>query len=125
MPFRYSTQYTHLPAPIIFDVKAFNPFNNTSSQFDCWIDSGAEMTCVPLNIITKMNLYPCDEIGVTGYDGSIVNKVKIYQLKLTIIGKKYDVVVISSASKHGLIGLDILNQLKLTLDGINQQFEIQ
>jgi len=125
MVLQYSTQYTNKPAPFIFNVKATTPQNDSSIMLNCWLDSGATITCLPLSVITNLNLLPCDEIEVTGYGDQTAKRTRTYLLKLNILDVDYDVTVITSPRTYGLIGLDILNKWKLILDGRNLQFDIQ
>jgi len=94
-------------------------------MLNCWLDSGATITCLPLSVITNLNLLPCDEIEVTGYGDQTAKRTRTYLLKLNILDVDYDVTVITSPRTYGLIGLDILNKWKLILDGRNLQFDIQ
>jgi len=113
------------PAPIL-DVKVSNPHQPEVEGIDkeALIDSGAFMTAIPEDFVDKLDILPSREIdGVKAYKGK-GQKHYAYFVNVSFGEYSFYTEVLAVKRKNVLIGRDILNQLKLILDGKNLNFDI-
>jgi len=111
------------PAPIV-EVKISKPFSTEFMTLKGKIDSGADKSVIPDGLREVMSLKPGKEMPLKGYDGRTTWK-PTYYVTVLLKGFQFDFVdVLSSERKEMLIGRDIINNLKLLLDGKNKYFEI-
>jgi hypothetical protein len=81
------------------------------------VDTGAEMTVIPGILIPELGTKASDEVIITDYDNRS-EEYSAHAVHLQLGHKLFrNVIVVPSASGAAFLGLDILNQLKLTLDG--------
>ena len=90
---------------------------STAIAVQAKLDTGADLTAVPATVIEQLRLMPAGEIEVEGYDGRCTT-IRAYDVNLeidhlTITG----LLVIGFAEDYVLLGRDVLNQLRLLLDG--------
>ena len=90
---------------------------STAIAVQAKLDTGADLTAVPATVIEQLRLMPAGEIEVEGYDGRCTT-IRAYDVnleidQLTITG----LLVIGFAEDYVLLGRDVLNQLRLLLDG--------
>jgi predicted aspartyl protease len=114
------------PPAAVLDVTIVNPFTKGQPRISGRgvIDSGAFKSVIPQTWASQIGLLPITEIVTKSYDGrekkqpaSITNIVindHVFEYVEVLLIKRYT----------ALIGRDILNQLKLTLDGPHLEFEI-
>jgi predicted aspartyl protease len=117
---------TYDPPAAVLDVTIVNPFIKGQPRINGRgvVDSGAFKSVIPQTWASQIELLPITEIVTIGYDGkeqkqpaSIANIVingHVFEYAEVLLIKRYT----------ALIGRDILNQLKLTLDGPHLQFDI-
>lgn len=121
----YASEYNP-PAPIV-DIIVSNPYNPTVSPVEDrgLIDSGAFKTVIPEEWVDRLGLLPVRTCSPQGY--KIEEKKqehKVYIARVTLKQYSFDVEVIAARREYGLIGRDILNQLRLILDGKSLSFDI-
>jgi len=122
MRFRYDVSYFP-PAPLI-DVIVSRPESDKKIKVKGKIDTGADITVIPKSLVRKLGLHPMSTISVRGYNGKLVEK-KTYLIGLEIKGVCCMMIeVIDVKRKDVLLGRDVLNKLKLLLDGKKLEFEI-
>jgi predicted aspartyl protease len=81
------------------------------------IDTGADLTVIPLRLIEQLQLMPAGEIEVEGYDGRRAT-IPAYDVNLQIDQLNVTgLLVIGFAEDYVLLGRDVLNRLRLLLDG--------
>jgi hypothetical protein len=81
------------------------------------VDTGAEMTVIPGILIPELGTKASDEVIITDHDNRS-EEYSAHAVHLQLGRKLFrNVIVVPSASGAAFLGLDILNQLKLTLDG--------
>lgn len=120
---RYDT--TILPPAPILKVKVSNPYNPgvRGIEKEGLIDSGAFMTAIPEDFVGKLKILPARKIPTKGYkEGEQTHFT--YFVDVSFDGYSFYTEVIAVKRKNVLIGRDILNQLKLILDGKNLNFDI-
>jgi len=115
------------PAPYI-TVRISNPVTGDVKEEKGLIDTGSFKTAIPETWVDKLNLVPADEQETRGYKEEKEKRKQIhhtYFVDVTIKGHSFPYTeVLAVNRKKVLIGRDILNQLKLVLDGKNLTFEI-
>ncbi len=88
------------------------------------LDTGADITAIPFRVVVELGLEPFDERNIMGYDshGVISQTYKaFFHFGNVPLG---EIEVVATQSGSTLLGLDILSQLKLTLDGPNKSLII-
>jgi len=121
---KYDT--TYLPPAPILEVTVSNPHKPEVEGIpkEALIDSGAFMTAVPEDFVDKLKILPARKIkGVKGYKGKGQSH-STYFVDVSFNGYAFYTEVMAVKRKNVLIGRDILNQLKLILDGKNLNFDI-
>ena len=89
------------------------------------VDTGADRTVVPADLIAQLGLGAIAGIVCEGLGGNQV-VLLLYRIQLRILGLQPVVVEVASAAgePHVLLGLDVLNCYKITLDGPNRSLTI-
>jgi len=112
------------PAPMV-EVKGSNPYLRVSEKARAKLDTGASMSVIPQDWVERLRLMPLGVIDVSGFDEEW-REVRTYMVDLAFDGFRFDwVEVIASRRDNVLIGRDILNHLKITLDGKNLTLNIE
>jgi len=83
-------------------------------------DTGADITVVPADVIASLGLAEVDEIQVEPYEGEPVTK-SVYAAVVQLPGLGSQIArVIPVDSQEAILGRDLLNSLRLELDGPSQ-----
>lgn len=96
------------------------------SSISAHLDTGADMTVVPLPLIQRLGLTPVGHLTAKGF-GGMPAQLDLYRLQLFIPGVggfQLDVLGHSN-EKYVLVGRDVLNNYRVTIDGPNQVTEFQ
>jgi len=120
---RYDATYSP-PAPIL-KVKVSNPHKPEVRMVEkeALIDSGAFMTAIPEDLVGQLRILPAGEISTKGYkEGEQTHRT--YFVDVSFNSYSFYREVMAVKRKNVLIGRDILNQLKLILNGKNLNFDI-
>ncbi len=81
------------------------------------LDTGADLTAIPVAVIERLRLMPASEIEVEGYDTRRAT-VRAYDVNLQIDQLKVTgLLVIGFAEDYVLLGRDVLNRMRVLLDG--------
>lgn len=121
---KYDSVNYEPPAPIV-KVVLFRPISKVSEEGVGKIDTGADMTVIPTSCVERLRLNPASTILVRGYDGR-EEEVETYFVGIELAGFKFPLVeVMCSNRKDTLIGRDILNRLRVELNGKRLRFELQ
>ena len=107
----------------------FSPFSKLRFYLKIWakIDTGADVTLIPQTILGRIGKVkqPTKCYNIIGFDG-VPQKRPVYEVNFEVAGCKFEKMeVMSSPGNNILLGRDILNQWKLTLDGHNLTFKIE
>ena len=82
MSYLYSKAFRP-PAPAL-DVEIHHPKSSeTSVILDGKVDSGADITTIPLAILLQLQIPPCREVLAIGYDGQETRQ-RTYLVNLTV-----------------------------------------
>jgi predicted aspartyl protease len=107
------------------DAEVFHVVSKRSSRLRAKLDSGADATAIPERVVKELRLVPTGEQTFRGWDGKR-SKRPTYVIDLSLNGMKFDWIEVTSAKRADLlVGRDILNRLRLVLDGKNQSFEVE
>ena len=116
---------TYDPPAAVLDVTVTNPFvtgrPNVGGRGK--LDSGADMSVIPNSWATRIGLLPLRLQRAVGYDGK-EEKKPVCIVEIAFNGHCFQLEVIMSQRDSVLIGRDILNKMRVALDGPNLQFEI-
>lgn len=111
------------PAPAFL---ATISYNRSMTTIPALIDTGASITIIPHYVATLLSLRQTGWANLTSANGQ-KDKRPVYKADLSFLGfsfRHYPMVSFE-ARKHILIGRDIINQYKTSLDGPNLQFSIE
>ncbi|MBI5473143.1 MAG: retroviral-like aspartic protease family protein [Ignavibacteriae bacterium] len=97
-----------------------SPVTDERQQIVFRIDTGADMTVVPRSVLIELKIGSRGHLLVADYDSRMV--YSSYHVVTLLLGKHRfkDVEVIAAESDTAYLGLDVLNQLRLTHDGPNK-----
>jgi predicted aspartyl protease len=88
------------------------------------LDSGASMTVIPSALVDRWRLTPFSLVIVRSYDGQVSGR-PTYLVDITIGKRRFAQVEVTLAPRTNvLLGRDVLNRLRVTLDGPSQITEI-
>ena len=88
------------------------------------IDSGAFKSVIPQALASQIGLLPVTEIITKAYDGR-EQKQPVSIANIVLDGHVFEYPEVLLIKRNtALIGRDILNQLKITLDGPRLEFEM-
>lgn len=119
---RYLLDYEP-PAPAL-TVKLTRPLSSQSSESRAKIDTGADITVVPQQAVSGLGLVPARRLTVASFDGREESGYT-YFVDISFEGFEFPMVeAISARRPDVLLGRDLLNLLKATLDGKGLNFEL-
>jgi predicted aspartyl protease len=121
--FQYSPD-RNPPAPML-NLAFANPFTQAITTEVFLIDSGADITCLKEELFDKLSLEYCSYIKVRGATGEQVVRTAAIILHSPFGKDELIEVIISPALRINLLGRDLVNKWKVTLDGPNQQMTIE
>jgi len=104
------------PAAPVIEVEVI--FEDVESHtLSMQVDSGADITCIPKRIIPVSEDLSYSYSYIVGYDGVKVVR-KTYHIAVRVEERVvYDIEALPIDGDIGLAGRDLLNSLRLTLDG--------
>jgi len=88
------------------------------------LDSGASLTIIPEGLIRRWRIPPLRAVTLRAYNGS--ESIRFTYLVDIIIGTRrfQDVEVTAAPRRTILFGRNIMNKLRITLDGMQEEVEI-
>ncbi len=88
------------------------------------LDTGADITVIPARTISQLRIMPHGQTWIRGHDGTHVRR-RVYYVRLIIEGTDLPSVRCVAAERgNGLLGWNVLNRFKTTLDGKNLTFDL-
>ena len=117
-------QSVHPLAPFL-DIVLHHPANPQVTQsFPAKVDTGADISAIPLSIVDEFNLSRASTIPVEGYDGQL-STVPTYAIGLYIADTYFGhLEVISIPETYVLLGRDVLNRFYIPLNGPDLTFHM-
>ena len=112
------------PAPAI-DVVLRSPRRSAQAiSMRAILDTGAGITVIPLALVAELQLQVEERIVLVGYDNAITES-ETCLVNLEMVGYTFRAVSVVAAPRATvLLGRDILNRFRITLDGKAQTFEM-
>lgn len=113
------------PAPFVHVSLRCADTGQIVNDLPAQIDTAADRTVIPGNLVERLGLVPLDELPVAGFGGQVF-LIPTYCVELTIRGLTPQLVeVLAHAEEpHVLLGRDVLNGCRLWLDGPDLALEI-
>jgi len=121
----YSYNKAYSPPIPQINVELINPYTGQSiKDIPGFIDTGSDGTCIPTRMVGILRAVPSRLRCVVDFNGKETRKLAY---RITVKVEMWNFELLEVVAVHGeeiLIGRDILNQLKLKLNGKNEIFEI-
>ena len=123
--YAYSTQI-YPPAPFVLLTLRHPMTGDVLSAIPAQIDSGADRTVLPLSIAKAMNLEPIGNVLIGGFGGTIT-AIPTYAVLLGVhtLPERLIEVIAHAEESWVLLGRDVLNGLRIVLDGPRLKLEIE
>lgn len=113
------------PAPILDVAFVAQPQGNRSNSVAGFADTGADASIVPLYLLKQIGARYVTKKRVRSYFGE-ARAVRTYLVDVVIDGITLPALeVVGDDVEETLIGRDVLNRLRLLLDGPRQKIEIR
>jgi hypothetical protein len=128
MLFRYPYRTVTLnspPAPLaLVNVAAIGAVD-WATDIPALLDSGADVTVLPDQLVTRLGLIPVEHLPATGFDGH-TSLLPVFTVQLVVRDfPPIEVAVMGGiAERYVVLGRDVLNRFKVVLDGPNQKVGI-
>ncbi len=111
------------PAPFL-DITVFDPAHPSVRQTTpAKVDSAADITALPASLVQALALTQTHWLKVAGYDNQEA-QIAVYDAAVEIAHVRARIEVIAIPEDYALLGRDVLNQLRLLLDGPSLTLEI-
>ncbi len=114
------------PAPVI-PIGIANPDDDRPPlRLHALIDSGSDATLIPLSFLQRIGTYSGEQVSFRGVTGSRMI-ADVYRVLIHMpIGISYGIrAVATRSSGEVILGRDVLNQWRITLDGPGETVEIE
>ena len=114
----YDAENFEPPAPVAY-VTLRNPATGVLlSDVPMLIDTGADVTVLPSTAVEQLGVASEEnsEFEVQAFDGEI-KRLKLAKLELFIVGKKFAGEYLLADRPIGILGRNILNNIRILLDG--------
>ena len=125
--FSYAYDNSHDPAlPVIaVEISTSEGGNSKTREFSAIIDSGADGTLIPLTDLQMLGVPIARKARLRGITGTSlwvnVYVVSLHIGQISLAGVR----VIASPSDEAILGRNVLNQLRITLDGPAEMTELE
>jgi predicted aspartyl protease len=115
--FRYNQQVTP-PAPFVQTTFRRPESRGAEIALAAQIDTGAYRSVIPGRLVEELGLVPVRETHVEGFGGHLsVVSTYLIEIEILLIPPRIIEVIASRDEPFCLLGRDILNGFRLTLDG--------
>jgi len=118
-------QQVYPPAPFL-DIAILLPTGIARrEEMRAKLDTGADISAIPTDVVVRLGLQPTRTIPVEGYDG-VVTHLRTYVIALEMpVARFQRLEVIAVPENYAILGRDVLNRFLTTLDGPNQAFTME
>ncbi len=124
MKIPYRTKDVETPAPVL-KVRLIHPDTKAKATVMARVDSGVDITTIPFALLEELNLVAVGRTFTAGYDDPGTSRL-LFTCSFRFRSFSFEKVrVISALTPEVLIGLDLLNQMHVCLNGHEKQLEIE
>jgi hypothetical protein len=112
------------PAPFV-DIYVCSPLSPALGQpLRAKLDTAADISCIPADLVELLHLLPARTIPVEGYDG-IRTMVYTYTVTVEVTNARFrHLEVVTTPEKYALLGRDVLNYFYVQLNGPDLTFHM-
>jgi hypothetical protein len=115
----------HAPPAPVLDVVVSNPLAGLSGRTQLMVDSGAEQTVQPYQLLMRLQVPLGPPVAVYGFGGAGMSLMECdVEIALPGCAPELVAVLTGPANLHYVLGRDVLNRYRVVLDGPNQRLEI-
>jgi len=113
------------PAPFVHVTVGCSQTGMEIGDLPAQLDTAADRTVVPLQIVSQLGLVPLDEVTVSDFGGQILLS-PTYRVVLTVRNSQRQIVEVIAYPDESmvLLGRDVLNQFRIMLDGPGLALEL-
>lgn len=113
--YRYDASFN--PSAPVLPIEIAAPLSPSAHRVRALVDSGADISVVPRQLAERLQLRRVDVVPTQGFGGAIV-ECSVFSVSLALeMGQPRIIRAILWEEDYALLGRDILNHWKVTLDG--------
>ncbi len=124
--FPYNSTGYEPPAPVVQLSVSVPGSGESRLSRELWAlcDTGADLSCLPNDLVRNLGLVEVDEVTVAGYDG--VRRVRsLFAVEIQVAELAPQVMrVVAINPSFAIVGRDLLNLICLNLDGPNETLTV-
>ena len=111
------------PAPFV-EVSILHPTTGQQDTLPAKLDTGADISGIPIQVVDKLGLVAARSIPIEGYDNVRV-QLPTYIIALEVAGARFRrLEVVPLPEKHVLLGRDVLNHFYTHLNSPELTFDL-
>jgi hypothetical protein len=113
------------PAPFVYVSVRCPETGKVVDDLPAQIETAADRTVIPGNLVDGLELVPLDELPVAGLGGQVF-VAPTYRVEVVVraLSPQMVEVIAHAEEPYALLGRDVLNQLRVLLDGPGLALEI-
>ena len=119
--FQYDSSFEP-PAPVV-PVRIAGPAGGDSVLLPMLVDTGADCTLIPASVARQLGLPQADFVAVLGVAGGKWRAVM--HAAILALGELSIAARVVALSHEAILGRDVLNQLRVTLDGPDRELSVR